>query len=119
MRLNDEEQARWKAAVAASGRKEGAAWVRAVVEDVLEERGEGPPPGAERPATVLPPINEAAYAELVRVGNNLNQLVRYTHQDSALHQALDAVLFEVGNAALAVRGIAPMDVDADDEPDDA
>lgn len=119
VRLNDEEQARWTAAVAASGRKETAAWVRAVVEDVLEERGDGPAPGAERPAVVLPPINEAAYAELVRIGNNLNQLVRYTHQDGALHQGLAEVLFEVGNAALILRGIAPMDSDADDEPDES
>ncbi|MFE9407177.1 plasmid mobilization relaxosome protein MobC [Streptomyces sp. NPDC006530] len=119
VRLNDEELSRWTAAVAASGRREKGAWVRAVVEEVLEERGDGPAPGAEWPAPVMPPINQAAYDELVRIGANLNQLVRYTHQDSALHVGLTAVLFEVGNAALALRGIAPMDADADDEPDES
>ncbi|MFB7747658.1 plasmid mobilization relaxosome protein MobC [Streptomyces sp. NPDC056132] len=118
VRLNDDEQARWKAAVAAAGRRETGAWVRAVVEDLLTERGEGPAPGAEKPAPVLPAISQAAYDELVRIGANLNQLVRYTHQDGAMHHALSEVLFEVGNAALVLRGIEPMDSDTDaDEPD--
>ncbi|WUW59383.1 MobC family plasmid mobilization relaxosome protein (plasmid) [Streptomyces sp. NBC_01456] len=120
VRVNDEEQARWKSALAESGRREMGAWVRQVVEDVLDERGDGPPPGAERRPAMLDPVSQAAYDELVRIGNNLNQLVRYTHQDGALHQGLAEVLFEVGNAALALRGIRPMDgtETADDELDD-
>ncbi|MGV4930285.1 plasmid mobilization relaxosome protein MobC [Streptomyces sp. HJ7] len=109
MRLNDEEQTRWKAALSESGRKELGAWVRQVVEDVLDERGGGPAPGGERRPVMLDPVSQAAYDELVRIGNNLNQLTRYTHQDGNLHRGLEAVLFEVGNAALVLRGIAPMD----------
>ncbi|MFE3776133.1 plasmid mobilization relaxosome protein MobC [Streptomyces sp. NPDC059122] len=121
VRLNDEEQARWKAGMAAAGRREMGAWVRQVVEEVLAARGDGPPAGAERRPAPLDPVSQAAYDELVRIGNNLNQLTRYTHQDAALHRGLEAVLFEVGNAALALRGIAPMDgtETAEDEMDDA
>ena len=54
-------------------------------------------------------MSQAAYDELCRIGANLNQLVRYSHQDGALHPAIEAALFEVGNAALALRGIEPMD----------
>lgn len=108
VRLNDEERVRWDVARTASGRRELGAWVRAVVEDVLDGQVEGERPGAERGPAPLAPINQATYDELCRIGANLNQLVRYTHQDGVLHPAVEAALFEVGNAALAVRGIEPM-----------
>jgi hypothetical protein len=108
VRLNDDERTRWDEARSTSGRRELGAWVRAVVEDVLADRGDGQVPGAERGPAPLDPVSQAAYDELVRIGNNLNQLVRYTHQDGRLHPAVEAVLFEVGNAALALRGIEVM-----------
>ncbi|MEU5138087.1 hypothetical protein [Streptomyces californicus] len=108
VRVSDVERERWEAARAESGRKEMGAWVRAVVEDVLADRAEGDVPGAEKGPAPLPPITQAAYDELCRIGANLNQLVRYTHMDGRLHPAIEAALFEVGNAALAVRGIEPM-----------
>jgi len=109
VRLNDEEKVRWEKARAASGRREMGAWVRAVVEDVLADvDGEGQVPGTERRPAPLDPVSQAAYDELVRIGANLNQLVRYSHQDGAVHPAIEAALFEVGNAALALRGIEPM-----------
>ncbi|WP_052411140.1 hypothetical protein [Streptomyces sp. NRRL S-118] len=108
VRLSDAERARWDEARAASGRKELGAWVRAVVEDVLQDQVDGAAPGAERGPAPLDPVSQAAYDELCRIGANLNQLVRYTHQDGALHPAIEAALFEVGNAALALRGIEPM-----------
>ncbi|MEU8886095.1 hypothetical protein, partial [Streptomyces hydrogenans] len=80
-----------------------------VVEDVLDDQADGEAPGAERRPAPLDPVTQAAYDELCRIGANLNQLVRYTHQDGVLHPAVEAVLFEVGNAALALRGIEPMD----------
>jgi hypothetical protein len=109
VRLNDEERKRWDAARVESGRRELGAWVRAVVEDVLADRSDGGVPGAERRPAPLDPVSQAAYDELVRIGNNLNQLVRYSHQDGRLHQAIETALFDVGNAALALRGIEPMD----------
>ncbi|MFD6015030.1 hypothetical protein ACFWHA_35725 [Streptomyces rochei] len=108
VRLSDEERERWESARGESGRREMGAWVRAVVEDVLADRTEGDVPGAEKGPAPLPPINQDAHDELCRIGANLNQLVRYTHQDGQLHAAVEAALFEVGNAALAVRGIEPM-----------
>lgn len=108
VRLNDEERQRWEEARAASGRREMGAWVRAVVEDVLADVDDGQAPGTERRPAPLDPVTQAAYDELVRIGANLNQLVRYSHQDGALHPAIEAALFEVGNAALALRGIEPM-----------
>ncbi|MFI1532778.1 hypothetical protein [Streptomyces griseus] len=108
VRLSDAERERWDSARGESGRREMGAWVRAVVEDVLDHRGDGGAPGAERRPAELEPVSQAAYDELCRIGANLNQLVRYTHQDAALHPAVEAALFEVGNAALALRGIEPM-----------
>ncbi|WP_055526615.1 hypothetical protein [Streptomyces graminilatus] len=108
VRLNDEEKQRWDEARAGSGRRELGAWVRAVVEDVLADVDDGQAPGAERRPAPLDPVTQAAYDELCRIGANLNQLVRYTHQDGALHPAIEAALFEVGNAALVIRGIEPM-----------
>ncbi|WP_176735338.1 plasmid mobilization relaxosome protein MobC [Streptomyces sp. EN27] len=110
VRLSDAERERWELARADSGRREMGAWVRAVVEDVLDSRGEGDDaaPGAERRPEPLEPVSQATYDELCRIGANLNQLVRYTHQDGVLHPAVEAALFEVGNAALALRGIEPM-----------
>ncbi|MGW1186296.1 hypothetical protein ACWD7Y_32720 [Streptomyces drozdowiczii] len=108
VRLNDTERQKWDEARARSGRRELGAWVRAVVEDVLDDQADGAVPGAERGPAQLDPVTQAAYDELCRIGANLNQLVRYTHQDGALHPAIEAALFEVGNAALAIRGIEPM-----------
>ncbi|MGW7469540.1 hypothetical protein ACWGJT_33955 [Streptomyces xantholiticus] len=109
VRLNDDERKRWDAARAESGRRELGAWVRAVVEDVLDDQGDGGVPGRERRPAPLDPVSQAAYDELVRIGNNLNQLVRYSHQDGRLHPAIEQALFDVGNAALVLRGIEPMD----------
>lgn len=109
VRLNDEERARWDDARAESGRRELGAWVRAVVEDRLAEVGDGEAPGAERRPAKLDPVSEATYEELCAIGRNINQLTRYTHQDGRLHPAVERALFEVGNAALALRGIEPMD----------
>ncbi|MFB9594028.1 hypothetical protein [Streptomyces racemochromogenes] len=109
VRLSEEERKRWAAARAESGRREMGAWVRAVVEERLAgEAGgapgaAGPPPGPE-----LDPVSEAAYAELCRIGANVNQLVRYSHQDGAIHPAIEAALYELGAAAAALRGI-PLD----------
>lgn len=109
VRLNDAERKRWDEARVGSGRRELGAWVRAVVEDRLADVGDGQAPGAERRPAPLDPVTQAAYDELCRIGANLNQLVRYSHQDGALHPAIEGALFEVGNAALALRGIEPMD----------
>ncbi|MFJ4843704.1 hypothetical protein [Streptomyces sp. NPDC088746] len=108
VRLNEAERIRWDAARQESGRRELGAWVRAVVEDVLADQGDGGALGAERGPAPLAPINQDTYDELCRIGANLNQLVRYTHQDGHLHPAVEAALFEVGNAALFLRGIDPM-----------
>ncbi|WP_331718168.1 hypothetical protein OHU23_41310 (plasmid) [Streptomyces virginiae] len=109
VRLNDAERARWEEARAESGRRELGAWVRAVVEERLAEVGDGQAPAAVRQPVQLDPVSEATYEELCRIGQNINQLTRYTHQDGRLHPAVEAALFEVGNAALALRGIEPMD----------
>ncbi|MEU8886112.1 hypothetical protein, partial [Streptomyces hydrogenans] len=66
MRLNDIERVRWDEARAASGRLELGAWVRAVVEDVLDDQADGEAPGAERRPAPLDPVTQAAYDELCR-----------------------------------------------------
>ncbi|MEU2134914.1 hypothetical protein [Streptomyces sp. NPDC018352] len=108
VRLSNAERERWDAARQESGRRELGAWVRAVVEDVLDDQGDGAAPGTERGPAPLDPVTQATYDELCRIGANLNQLVRYTHQDAALHPAVEQALFDVGNAALALRGIEAM-----------
>ncbi|TGG77857.1 hypothetical protein D8771_26530 [Streptomyces albus] len=108
VRVSDAERERWEAARTESGRREMGAWVRAVVEEALHERSGVEAPGTEKGPAPLEPVTQAAYDELCRIGANLNQLVRYTHQDAALHPAVEQALFEVGNAALALRGIEPM-----------
>lgn len=108
VRLNDAERQRWDEARVESGRKELGAWVRAVVEDRLADVGNGQPPGAERRSAELAPVSQAAYEELCRIGQNVNQLTRYSHQDGRLHPAVEAALFEIGNVCLVLRGIEPM-----------
>ena len=72
----------------------------------------------------MPPVNEAAYRELAAVGNNLNQLTRWSHVNDQLHPALLAAVEAVGNAALVVRGLEPIDdqeladVEAGTDPED-
>ncbi|MET8704326.1 plasmid mobilization relaxosome protein MobC [Kitasatospora sp. NPDC004723] len=112
VRVSDDELARWEAARAQTPRREKGAWVRAVVEEALSGH-----PGVPGDVPRVPAVNREVYDELASIGNNLNQLVRYTHQDSELHRDLQQAIRRVGDAALAVRGMRPMDEDDDQEHD--
>ncbi|MGK4586018.1 plasmid mobilization relaxosome protein MobC [Kitasatospora sp. HPMI-4] len=114
VRISDAELERWEAARAQTARKEKGAWIRAVVEEALNGH-----PGVPGDVPRVPEINRRAYEELAAIGNNLNQLVRYTHQESQLHHDLLNLLERIGDAALAVRGMKPFDEDDDQEQADA
>ncbi|MFJ3221333.1 hypothetical protein ACIPLC_36120 [Kitasatospora sp. NPDC086801] len=114
VRLSDSELERWEAARAKTKRKERAAWVRATVEEALSGH-----PGVPGDVPHVPEINRAAYRELAAIGSNLNQLVMYTHRDSELHRDLQEAIRKVGDAALAIRGMKPMDEDDDEDQEHA
>ncbi|MFC3582594.1 hypothetical protein ACFOSC_01820 [Streptantibioticus rubrisoli] len=65
----------------------------------------------------MPLINHAAYGQLVQAANNLNQLTRYAHQNRELPAAILAAVEEIGNAALAVRGLGADPETDEDEAD--
>lgn len=119
LRLTEAELARWTEARERTPRKEMGAWVRSVVEEVLT--GDPAIPGD---VARVPAINEQAYRELAAVGNNLNQLVRWSHMNDRLHPALLTAIEAVGNAALVVRGLEPIDdqeladIEAGTDPED-
>ncbi|MFF5707418.1 hypothetical protein ACFY7H_33770 [Streptomyces sp. NPDC012794] len=110
VRVSVEELAAWRAAQAATGRRELGAWVRAVVTEALTGRR-----GVPGDVPVVPLVNAAAYGQLVAAANNLNQLTRYSHEQRELHTAIQAAIEEVGRAALAVRGLGPDRATADDD----
>ncbi|MFJ3638037.1 plasmid mobilization protein [Streptomyces sp. NPDC090112] len=110
VRLTPEELENWRAGQAATGRKELGAWVRAVVTEALTGRQ-----GVPGDVPVVPLVNEAAYGQLVAAANNLNQLTRYAHQERELPAAIAAAVEEVGRAALAVRGLGPDRMTAEDD----
>ncbi|MET8298715.1 plasmid mobilization relaxosome protein MobC [Streptomyces sp. NPDC001668] len=102
VRVTPEELETWRAAQAATGRRELGAWVRAVVTESLTGR-----PGVPGDVPTVPLVNAASYGQLVQAANNLNQLTRYAHQTGELHADIQAAIAEVGRAALAVRGLGP------------
>lgn len=110
VRVTPEELERWRAAQATTGRRELGAWVRAVVTERLTGRR-----GVPGDVPVVPAVNAAAFEQLAAASNNLNQLTRYSHEQRELHAAIQAAVEEVGRAALAVRGLGPDRVTADDE----
>ncbi|MFD3940221.1 hypothetical protein ACFWSP_35350 [Streptomyces sp. NPDC058618] len=110
VRVTSEELERWRGAQAATGRRELGAWVRAVVTERLTGRR-----GVPGDVPVVPEVNAAAFEQLAAASNNLNQLTRYSHEQRELHAAIQAAVEEVGRAALAVRGLGPDRVTADDE----
>ena len=66
--------------------------------------------GAEvRAATVIPPVNRSTYAELARVGNNLNQLAKAANAagaPAALAENLQALRTVVQRLQCEVLGAA-------------
>jgi len=95
VRLTPAEHAAWCAARERSGRRELGAWVRAVVNELLdrdagEHRGD-----AGREQLV------AAYAALVRAGNNLNQLARWANTERRYPAERDAAAYAEVRAAVA------------------
>ncbi|MGW2204815.1 hypothetical protein [Streptomyces sp. NPDC001774] len=110
MRVTQKELEQWHAVRAETGRKELGAWVRAVVTEALTGRS-----GVPGDVPVVPLVNQAAYGQLVQAANNLNQLTRYTHQERELPTAIQAAVEEIGRAALAVRGLGPDRVTAEDD----
>ncbi|WP_331722219.1 plasmid mobilization relaxosome protein MobC [Kitasatospora sp. NBC_00315] len=102
--LSDEEEELWQAAFAATRHKEFAVWTRAAVNDAIGRPGLGEVP-------MVPEVNHGAYLLLARLGNNLNQLTRAVNGGELprdLLPELERVIAEVGDAALAVRGLRPV-----------
>lgn len=80
--VSEEEHARWKAAAEAAGRKQLSRWCREVLFAHLDNED-----AAESGA-----VSADVQAQLVRIGNNLNQLTRVANQGGAVDaDALDEV----------------------------
>ncbi|MQS18085.1 MobC family plasmid mobilization relaxosome protein [Streptomyces kaniharaensis] len=106
--LSPEEEAAWQAAREATGRKELGAWVRVVVNEAIGQ------PGLSGEVPMLPEVNHAVFMQLAAIGNNLNQIAHATNiregeMPVGLVDRLEAAIEAVGNAALVVRGMKPLD----------
>lgn len=75
VRLYPDEWAAWSAAAADEGRAEVGRWVRERITESLSGQGERGPSKAEAVAELM-----RVRAELARIGNNVNQAMRYAHQ---------------------------------------
>ncbi|MFD8784473.1 hypothetical protein [Kitasatospora sp. NPDC059599] len=104
MRLNEEELGRWEAARDATERKELGAWTRAVVEEALQGH-----PGVPGDVPRVPEVNEAAYAQLVQAAAQLNELVRLLRGSGQAGADIEQAIAGIGEAAMAVRGMAPVE----------
>jgi len=100
VRLTDEEFERWKAARDSTERKELGAWVRAVVEEALQGH-----PGVPGDVPKVPEVNEAAFEQLAQAAADLRNVARALLQAGRDEAAVERVLTQVGEAAMAVRGL--------------
>ncbi|MEE1781511.1 plasmid mobilization relaxosome protein MobC [Streptomyces sp. SP17BM10] len=115
IRLTREELARWHEARERTPRKELGAWARAVVEEQINGH-----PGIPGDVARVPEINHAGFLQLAALGNNLNQLTRLANTGELprdLLPQLERVIAEVGDAALALRGLRPVGGAGEWEPD--
>ncbi|GAA1198317.1 hypothetical protein F4556_007609 [Kitasatospora gansuensis] len=107
VRLTPAELERWHAARSKTARKELGAWVRAMVEEALNGH-----PGIPGDVAQVPEVNHAVFVQLAAIGNNMNQIAYLSNTaggvPAELHQRLAEAIEAVGDAALAVRGLAPM-----------
>lgn len=101
VRLYPAEWEAWSAAAAAEGRAEVGRWVRERVQEGLSGSGEQGPSRAEAVAELM-----RVRAELARIGNNLNQAMRYAHTTAGGPGQGDATVELVAavEAAAAVMG---------------
>lgn len=76
VRLTPAEHAAWTTARETTGRRELGAWVRTVVNDLLQATPGGPTPTVDQDHHLVD-----AYAALTRAGNNLNQLARWANTE--------------------------------------
>ncbi|MCP9625234.1 MobC family plasmid mobilization relaxosome protein [Nocardia otitidiscaviarum] len=97
LKLSDTEHAELAAMAEAAG---GISIQRLLVETTLERHGGE----AGRAAAVRALLD--LDTEVRRVGNNLNQLVRYAHQERELPENLDVALRAVTRACLSVDATA-------------
>lgn len=74
VRLYPAEWEEWSSAAADEGRVEVGRWVRERITESLNGQGKRGPSRAEAVAELM-----RARAELARIGNNLNQAMRYAH----------------------------------------
>jgi hypothetical protein len=106
VRLTPAEHAAWTAARETTGRRELGAWVRTVVNDLLQATPGRPTPAVDHDHHLVD-----AYQQLLRAGNNLNQLARWANtehrypaerQAAAAYADVRAALAEI-RAALRAR----------------
>lgn len=100
--LTPSEWETWEACRRAAGHSDLAGWVRETVAAAV--RGSAPSPDAS-PAQP-PELNRAAHRELVRLSNDVSQLLRYLHTTGELPAQLERTLAQVRRAAAAVLGRA-------------
>lgn len=107
VRLNELEWSAWVTGAAGDGRREVGRWVR---ERINEQLRTGPyrGPGSGGPAAAGGRVDGAGLAALTRIGNNVNQAVRYAHgvavggrdQGDAVEQLAAAIEGAVGELRL-------------------
>jgi len=105
VRLTPAEYAAWTAARERSGRRELGAWVREVMNDLLDRAADTPSSSGAADLGREDQIDVAAYAALVRIGNNLNQLTRWanTERRYPAEHAAAATYHEVRTAVATIR----------------
>ncbi len=86
VRLFADELEAWKAAAVGDGRREVGRWVRELVAGVVEGRPLASPVG---------PANGVSRVELARIGNNLNQAMRFANTQPLDSGARDALIHAV------------------------
>ncbi|HEX2026752.1 MAG TPA: hypothetical protein VHF25_02000 [Nitriliruptorales bacterium] len=102
LELTPREWEAWDACRRAAGHGDLAGWVRETVGAAVG--GATAAPGAS--GVVVPELNQAAHRELVRLSNDVSQLLRYLHTTGELSAQLERTLAEVRRAAAAVIGEA-------------
>lgn len=85
IRISASESIRWRHAAKQTGHKTLSSWLRAIADQEALTHGRG-----REWAEALAGLRE----ELGRIGNNLNQLTRYSHQERQAQMLLD-VLVEI------------------------
>lgn len=106
VRLTPDEHAAWLAAATTAGRGRLGSWTRDQIAASLAAPAGAAAPAGGAPGRARPPADLPMRAQVVRVGNLLNQAVRQGHRaglDAAGAAALSAALMAVHQVLVEVN----------------